>query len=335
MINLLLVDESLNLTSRCSSILAIIPSNVDPATQEILKLAKKVDQTMTRTMAVLTKPDLAIEPAMQQIAIDHVVGNRGELTLGYYIVKNRGPSDTDKTLKEGQVMEQAFFAQAPWSALAHTGRAGIECLRTRVHELLVDLIKKEFPKLKTDFAQELMSLRTQRTKMGPSRSNDQAQRAYLSRVSEAFQSLVRDALSANYSGGNILSRCYDLRLITRVVEQNELYADEMTVNGHMRPFFTDEDGDDNNEKKESSKKPKMKFKSDAFAVVLPELFDEVQDILYENDLVIPKSDYDDDIMLYIEDVYRSSRGQELGTVSFALYINMLHLTFSISSEVAF
>lgn len=31
------------------SILAIMPSNVDPATQEILKLAKKADPSMIRT----------------------------------------------------------------------------------------------------------------------------------------------------------------------------------------------------------------------------------------------------------------------------------------------
>ncbi|KAI1263545.1 P-loop containing nucleoside triphosphate hydrolase protein [Xylariaceae sp. FL1019] len=54
-------------------ILAIMPSNVDPATQEILKLAKQADPAMSRTMAVLTKPDLAIERSTQQIAIDHVL----------------------------------------------------------------------------------------------------------------------------------------------------------------------------------------------------------------------------------------------------------------------
>lgn len=107
-----------------SSILAIIPCNADPATQEILKLAKKADPAMSRTMAVLTKPDLAPERAMQQIAIDHVSGKRGDLTLGYYIVKNRGSDETDMTLEQGLARERAFFGSAPWSILNHTGRAG-------------------------------------------------------------------------------------------------------------------------------------------------------------------------------------------------------------------
>lgn len=101
-----------------------MPCNVDPATQEILKLAKEADPGMTRTMAVLTKPDLAIERIMAQIAIDHVLGKRSDLTLGYYVVKNRGPDDSGLTLEQGLARERQFFAKAPWSLLSHTGRAG-------------------------------------------------------------------------------------------------------------------------------------------------------------------------------------------------------------------
>ena len=99
-----------------------MPCNVDPATQEILKLAKEVDPKMIRTMAVLTKPDLAIERAMQQIAIDHVKGKRKDLTLGYFIVKNRGSDDSEMTLDEGLALERQFFAREPWSAC--TGKSG-------------------------------------------------------------------------------------------------------------------------------------------------------------------------------------------------------------------
>ncbi len=108
-----------------SRILAIMACNNDLATQEILKLARDADPTMTRTMAVLTKPDLAIERTMQQIAIDHVIGKRkNDLTLGYYVVKNRGSDDTEMTLEQGFIQERHFFATAPWSALNRTGRAG-------------------------------------------------------------------------------------------------------------------------------------------------------------------------------------------------------------------
>lgn len=64
-------------------IFAIVPTNVDPATQEILRLAKQVGPNIKRTMAVLTKLDLAIEIIIKQIAIDYVKSKKGELKLGY------------------------------------------------------------------------------------------------------------------------------------------------------------------------------------------------------------------------------------------------------------
>ncbi|CAJ2508630.1 Uu.00g136560.m01.CDS01 [Anthostomella pinea] len=85
-------------------------------------------------MAVLTKPDLAIERNTQQIAIDHVMGKRSELTLGYYIVKNRGPDDANKSLEQGQTDERSFFAKAPWLVLNSTGKAGMDALKLRVRD---------------------------------------------------------------------------------------------------------------------------------------------------------------------------------------------------------
>lgn len=105
-----------------------MPCNVDPATQEILKLAKEADPTMTRTMAVLTKADLAQEQITKQIAIEHVLGKKNYINLGYYIVRNRGSDESEQsmTLDQALARERQFFSDAPWSALSHTGRAGSE-----------------------------------------------------------------------------------------------------------------------------------------------------------------------------------------------------------------
>ncbi|KAI1288594.1 P-loop containing nucleoside triphosphate hydrolase protein, partial [Xylaria venustula] len=312
-------------------ILAIMPSNVDPATQEILKLAKKADPTMTRTMAVLTKPDLAIEKTTQQIAIDHVLGKRGELTLGYYVIKNRGPDDAHMTLEQGQAHERAFFANAPWSVLAYTGRAGIACLKQRVRDLLIDLIKKEFPKLKAEVSKELGVVRAHHEEMGPSRSDPHTQRAYLNRMSEAFQSLTRDALNAYYNGDEIFSRRHDLRLITRVVEASEYYAKEMLTNGHMRPFqisqnddahecdakvkskFKDEICEDGHSEKATDDATTCNFQRQGVKIdEIVEEYPELEDIVSSWDVEIEEPNAGG-IMEYIEEMYKSSRGQDLGT----------------------
>ncbi|KAI2620006.1 P-loop containing nucleoside triphosphate hydrolase protein [Hypoxylon sp. NC1633] len=316
-------------------ILAIMPCNVDPATQEILKLAKKADPTMVRTMAVLTKPDLAIESTMQRIAIDHVIGTRSDLLLGYYIVKNRGPDDGNKTLEQGQKDELTFFSTGPWAVLKNTGKAGIDGLRTRVRELLIDLIKKEFPKLKTEVQKELQSLRSQLDKMGPSRSNEHTQRAYLNRLSEAFQSVARDALNAYYTGNEIFDDRKDLRLVTRVVLASEKYSEDIEKHGHTRTFASSDD-----EIFFTAAKP-TDISELLFDTELLRFIPELEEVIDSSDLIAPQSSGSEDIMEYIAEVYRESRGQELGTFSPALVSTMFKeqskkwkpITLSYVSEV--
>ncbi|KLU91205.1 hypothetical protein MAPG_09727 [Magnaporthiopsis poae ATCC 64411] len=180
-------------------ILAIVPANVDPATQEILKLAKEVDPDMKRTMGVLTKPDLAIERAMQQIAINHVTGKRSDLTLGYYIVKNRGSDDENMTLGEGRKAEVAFFAKEPWSAIKDTGRAGTKALQIKVRGLLTDLVKQEFKQLRMEVVAQLASLGAEELALGPQRSDANSQRAYLSNLMGTREEFLSDKSDDSYA----------------------------------------------------------------------------------------------------------------------------------------
>lgn len=128
-------------------ILAVIPCNVDIATQEILKLAKDADPNGSRTMGVLTKPDLVLERAMQQNILDLIQGKRQDLKLGYCVVKNRGADDENSSLQKRNDEEKAFFRQEPWSSIA-SRRLGSSALKSFLRELLMDISKKEFPTVK-------------------------------------------------------------------------------------------------------------------------------------------------------------------------------------------
>lgn len=129
-------------------ILAVIPCNVDIATQEILKLAKNADPNGSRTMGVLTKPDLAPERATQQSILDLIQGKRQDLKLGYCVVKNRGADDESSSLRKRDEEERAFFRQEPWASVASSRRLGSGALKTILRDLLMDISKKEFPKVK-------------------------------------------------------------------------------------------------------------------------------------------------------------------------------------------
>lgn len=59
-------------------ILAVIPANVDIATQEILEMAAECDTEGERTLGVLTKPDL-VDPGAEQHVLNLLEGKSHKL----------------------------------------------------------------------------------------------------------------------------------------------------------------------------------------------------------------------------------------------------------------
>jgi interferon-induced GTP-binding protein Mx len=73
-------------------ILAVVPSNQDVATVEVLERAARFDPQGDRTIGVLTKPDLIDQGAEHEVA--SVLRNLTKpLQLGYIMVKNRSQHD--------------------------------------------------------------------------------------------------------------------------------------------------------------------------------------------------------------------------------------------------
>lgn len=68
-----------------SVILAVIPANVDIATQEILEMAEGVDKQGERTLGVLTKPDL-VDKGAENAVMDQLEGRKHQLTLGWHLI---------------------------------------------------------------------------------------------------------------------------------------------------------------------------------------------------------------------------------------------------------
>ncbi|POS73366.1 interferon-induced GTP-binding protein Mx1 [Diaporthe helianthi] len=217
-------------------ILAVIPCNVDIATQEILNLAKNADPGGLRTMGVLTKPDLAPERATQQNILDLVQGKRQDLKLGYCVVKNRGADDEDSSLGKRDDEERAFFRQEPWTSVASSARLGISALRVILHDLLMDITKKEFPILKKEIAKRLSDCGKKSDAMGVSRSDEKSQRTYLGKIAARFERIVGYALNAYYTEDQIFNDRLEMRLITRIIKLNEVFSEVFSQNGHTRHF---------------------------------------------------------------------------------------------------
>ena len=148
-----------------SVILAVIPANVDIANQEILEIAGELDVRGERTLGVLTKPDL-VDKGGESEVIDIIEGRSHALNLGWCIVRNPGqqalaviqsnsrrPPKAASQLTGGATTdryeaEKAFFkSEQPWSDVSKD-RVGIQALRTRLVDILADMIKREFPRVR-------------------------------------------------------------------------------------------------------------------------------------------------------------------------------------------
>lgn len=127
-------------------ILAVVPANVDIATQEILEMAAECDTEGERTLGVLTKPDL-VDPGAEQHVLDLVEGKSHKLKLGWCIVRNRGQKELRELTADRNAVERYFFmSQNPW-ANVEKDRVGVEALRRRLIEILAAIVRRQFGKV--------------------------------------------------------------------------------------------------------------------------------------------------------------------------------------------
>lgn len=131
-----------------SVMLTVIPANVDVATQEILEMAVDVDPDGKRTLGVLTKPDLVDHGAESRV-IDLLEGRAHPLKLGWHVVRNPGQIQlADESLDRGNIEQEFFSISAIWKDV-DLDKKGIDALRVRIQALLNDLVRQEFPKVRS------------------------------------------------------------------------------------------------------------------------------------------------------------------------------------------
>ncbi|KAI5307203.1 hypothetical protein KEM56_002936 [Ascosphaera pollenicola] len=292
-------------------ILAILPANVDVATQEILSLASDYDKRGERTIGVLTKPDTVSEASMQNAVCSLILGKKKPLALGYYLVKNRGPDDHDPINYDKL---DAIFSRRPWGKLPKE-RVGIRSLKKALGILLAQITKKEFPAFKADINAHLSTCRIELESLGAARQTEKQQIAFLGSVAEKFQELVRSALASRYADP-FFNRNKEAKLLTYIANLSEVYSDVFEQAGPLRRFAPHEGAAEDNEEEtkedrwnDTHVKEQKKFLDGIARSYCEELDEIIEPLVFEDiDMPMPK------IMEWIEGHYLSSRGLELGTI---------------------
>jgi GTPase SAR1 family protein len=307
-------------------ILAVLPSNVDIATQEILTLAKDYDPAGERTLGVLTKPDLVSEHSAQVSLCNLVLGKKQPLTLGYCVVRNRGADDDNAFDHDGR---EEMFRKEPWSGLPEE-RVGVQALKVRLGELLGLITRREFPGLRKDVNKQLTDCQRELDGLGLARQTEQQQRLFLSAMSREFERVLQGSLNAQYYSHSLFDEKQELKLMTHVVNLTEQFRCDFEERAQLRYFQDPGSSPSQND----SKKPVNDALGDPSDneqgnQEANENEDEEREFVEEEepddhvlDNIISK-DYnfdfpEDGIMDWIEALYLGSRGVELGTFGEAL-----------------
>ncbi|KAI9755240.1 MAG: hypothetical protein M4579_004372 [Chaenotheca gracillima] len=316
-----------------SVMLAVIPANVDVATQGILQTASEVDKDGNRTLGILTKPDIVDKGAERKVAA-LVEGKSYALKLGWHMVRNLGQDELEDVAIDRYKLEEEFFQNDKrWKNLDKE-RVGVYALRIRLQEILAGHIKREFPKVKREISTKLQSCKRELTGLGDERESPRKQASFLLDLSTRFQDLVSLALETNYGADDVFEQREGMKLATRVVSRDSLFSSEIEKLGHeyqFRSFEADEVPRDSSAGKYYGKESTTSDNQD------PSLSDEkveglvdvrkweddveLQDILYHSDpLDMPQSRK---IIPWILAVYQSSRGFEMGTFNHKLLATIM------------
>ncbi|KAH6853441.1 COG4 transport protein-domain-containing protein [Chaetomium sp. MPI-CAGE-AT-0009] len=294
-------------------ILAVLPSNIDISNQEILTMAAEYDPKGERTLGILTKPDLVPEHSAQMAVCNIVHGKKKQLTLGYYVVRSRGADQGDGEFGRREDM----FKQAPWNTLPPE-RVGVRALKARLAQLLGDMARAEFPKVRKEINNALQKTEQERNALGPSRKDEHEQRRFLSGIAGRFQDRVRKALEAQYAGDNAFEDSIQLRLVTQVVNLADAFSREFKDMAALRRFDTSEEEEEEEEEEDHGSQSNsgindiLEFAQD----IDPEDYPELDSIIsHEFDVSEPG----EGIMEWISELYTRSRGMDLCTFNSAVW----------------
>ena len=251
--------------------------------------------------------------------MDLVRGKRNKLKLGYCVVRNRSQQDKAASSAERHKTEIEFFKKQPWSSLGKD-RVGISALYPRLRDLLSEITRREFPKVTREIAKRLTACEEELSGLGPSRETPEQQRRYLLDIAVKFQEVTSHALEARYGRSTHLKENKFLRLATTLVDLNSVFSDDIDQRGHMVQFNTTMTSTEwalprkyilNAHRGSPSLDAEPPKITDESTTQIEDVYPKLSDVLPSPcEFTRPQSQ---DILLWIELAYRSSRGFELGT----------------------
>ncbi|KAF2723248.1 hypothetical protein K431DRAFT_194080, partial [Polychaeton citri CBS 116435] len=225
-----------------SIILAIVNASNDVATQPVLEMARKCDPAGSRTLGIVTKPDIIDEGDKPHVALN--VANQGviKLHLGWHILKNRGHLQRDHSADQRDAEEQHFLDQDSWRDIP-AGSKGITTLRTKLSAILFHRICDVLPVLTQWVKREIDQATRDRNSLGKPRPSIEDQRIYIFKITEQARNLISSGINGTYNASFFRQNSGNVNQSRRfrawLGKRNELFACRMYTHGHRHDIVAD------------------------------------------------------------------------------------------------
>lgn len=228
-----------------SIILAVVSAKNDFANQIVLRLAREADPSGTRTLGVISKPDVLVPGSGTEASFVSLAKNQEvEFRLGWHVLKNMDSEKAPASLLDRNIQELEFFSCGIWEDLPRP-LVGVDSLRTRLSGLLLGQIASELPSLIDEINAKINTCRMQLQKLGEPRATVDEQRSYLLHISQAFQSLVKAAVDGTYNEpyfGDAKTNIGCQKRIRAVIQNlNEQFKKKISLRGHSYHILENED----------------------------------------------------------------------------------------------
>ncbi|XP_059184560.1 interferon-induced GTP-binding protein Mx-like [Centropristis striata] len=178
-----------------TTILVVVPCNVDIATTEALKMAQEVDLGGERTLGILTKPDL-VDKGTEETVVAVVRNEVIPLKKGYMIVRCRGQEEIKKKVSFPEVIEKekAFFKKHVYfQTLYDEGHATVTKLAEKLTHELSHHIETSLPRIEEQIEEKLEETQAELEKYGSEPPSDEAERRVF--LIDKVTAFTQDAIS--------------------------------------------------------------------------------------------------------------------------------------------
>ncbi|CAH8388587.1 unnamed protein product [Eruca vesicaria subsp. sativa] len=214
-----------------SIILNVLSATVDFTTCESIRMSRQVDKTGERTLAVVTKADMAPEGLLQKVTADDV-----SIGLGYVCVRNRVG---EETYEEARKQEEMLFKTHPMLSMIDENIVGFPVLAQKLTHIQTTMIARCLPEIvrKIGHKMETADLELKKLPMVMA-STGEALMTLMDIIGSAKESLLRLLIQGDFSD---YPDNHSMHGTARLADMLSKFSDDLQAKPkQVREFLMDE-----------------------------------------------------------------------------------------------